>query len=258
MRYQRGGSLRGSTHGLLVIASIVVIVATSSAQTRKDNPFFARVNSFSLFSAYSNDSSHILLGEAEDRKLLAFGAGYSRRLFLNRSVNFQFNAELVPLILEGDPTDHLSVTWSAPGPFPPIDVTVIPYTACRASSGTGTATSNGVVYTFTYADQCGRRWSKGEAMSPFGLRLNLFPRNRTQPFIVGHGGYMYTTQVVPVDGAGSFNFTFDAGIGVELYRSPTRSVSLEYRYHHFSNNNTAAANPGVDNGLFQAAYSFGR
>ncbi len=258
MPSQRCGSPRGRTHSLLIVASIVLIAAAASAQTRKESSFFARTNSFSFFTAYSNDSSHILLGAAEDRKLLAFGAGYSRRLILNHFVNFQFNAELMPLVLEGDPTDHLTVTWSAPGPFPPIDVTVIPYAACRGSSGTGTATYNGVVYTFNYETQCGRRWSEGEAMSPFGLRLNILPRKKMQPFLVGHGGYMYTTQRVPVASSGSFNFTFDGGIGIELYRSRTKSVSLEYRYHHFSNNNTAAANPGVDNGLFQANYSFGR
>ncbi len=258
MRKQRGGLPCGRTRGLLILASVVFFWATASAQTRKESPTFARVNSFGIFTAYSNDSSHILLGEAEDRKLLNFGASYSRRLLLNQSVNLQFNVEIMPLVLEGDPSDHITVTWNQPSPFPPVDTTVIPYTACRDSSGTGTVTADGVVYTFNYANQSGRRWSKGEAMSPFGLRLNILPRKKMQPFLVGHGGYMYTTQRVPVPNSGSFNFTFDGGIGVEVYRSRTKSVSLEYRYHHFSNNNTAAANPGVDNGLFQATYSFGR
>lgn len=258
MRKQRGGSPRGGTHVLLILAFVICVVAPASAQPQKENPYFARVNSFGFFTAYSNDSSHILLGAAEDRKLLTFGASYSRRLLLNSAVNLQFNAELMPLLFEGDPTDHITMTWSEPSPFPPIDTTIIPYTACSDFSGTGTVTANGIVYTFNYANQCGRRWSKGEAMSPFGLRSNFRPRRKTQLFLDGHGGYMYTTQVVPVDGAGSFNFTFDAGIGVEVYRSRTKSLSLEYRYHHFSNNNTAAANPGVDNGLFQATYSFGR
>jgi hypothetical protein len=255
---QQGGSLRSRTRCLLILGSAFLFAVTASAQTHKEIPFFARVNSFGIFTAYSNTSSHILLGEAEDRKLLAFGGSYSRRLILNQSVNLQYHVELMPLLLEGDPTDHITVSWSEPAPFPPIDATLIPYTACRAASGTGTATENGVSYTFNYANQCGRRWSKGEAMSPFGFRSNFRPRSKTQLFLVGHGGYMYTTNVVPVDGAGSFNFTFDAGIGIEMYRSRTRSVSLEYRYHHFSNNNTADANPGVDNGLFQATYSFGR
>ena len=109
MRSQRCGSPRGCTRSLLILASIVLFAAAASAQTRKESSILrADQQLFGIFTAYSNDSSHILLGEAEDRKLLAFGASYSRRLILNHSVNFQFNAELMPLVLEGDPTDHLT------------------------------------------------------------------------------------------------------------------------------------------------------
>jgi opacity protein-like surface antigen len=69
---------------------------------------------------------------------------------------------------------------------------------------------------------------------------------------------MYSTQPIPIRAAGSFNFTFDLGAGVELYRSKTRSIRAEYRYHHISNHGTAEVNPGIDNGLFQVTYSFGR
>ena len=79
-----------------------------------------------------------------------------------------------------------------------------------------------------------------------------------QPFFIGHGGYMYSTTPIPIAQAGSFNFTFDLGAGVELYRSKTRSVRAEYRYHHISNHDTALENPGIDNGLFQLTDSFGR
>jgi opacity protein-like surface antigen len=73
----------------------------------------------------------------------------------------------------------------------------------------------------------------------------------------GHGGYMYSTQPIPVNEAGSFNFTFDVGAGFELYRSQNRSIRAEYRYHHISNHGTATYNPGIDSGMFQLTYSFG-
>jgi opacity protein-like surface antigen len=117
---------------------------------------------------------------------------------------------------------------------------------------------DGVVYTVNLSNHCGRRWTAGEAMSPMGLQLNFLPRNKTQVFLIGHGGYMYSSREVPVENAGSFNFTFDAGIGVEFFRSKTRSIRADFRYHHFSNKDTATANPGVDNGIFQVTYSFGR
>jgi hypothetical protein len=69
---------------------------------------------------------------------------------------------------------------------------------------------------------------------------------------------MYSTRPVPIDFAGSFNFVFDFGPGVEFYCSRTRSLRLEYRYHHISNHNSAPENPGIDNGLFQVSYVFGR
>ncbi len=69
---------------------------------------------------------------------------------------------------------------------------------------------------------------------------------------------MYSTQPIPTQSAGSFNFTFDLGAGLEVYRSARTSIRAEYRYHHISNHNTATQNPGIDNGLFQVSYTFGR
>ena len=82
------------------------------AQTNPGEGFFARKNTFSFFGAYSNDSSHILLGVAENRKLLDFGAGYSRRLFVDHIVNWQYSFEILPVALDSDPAvsyTHLDV-----------------------------------------------------------------------------------------------------------------------------------------------------
>ena len=46
--------------------------------------------------------------------------------------------------------------------------------------------------------------------------------------------------------------------GFEFYRSAKKSFRVEYRYHHISNDYTADQNPGIDNGLFQVTYAFGR
>jgi hypothetical protein len=80
-----------------------------------------------------------------------------------------------------------------------------------------------------------------------------------QPFIIGALGYMYTSRPVPVANAEAFNFVFDFGAGLELFRSSNhkRSVSIEARYHHFSNRDTAPANPGTDSIVYNLAYSFG-
>ncbi len=260
MAKQDGSRPRRRKPGICVALAIILFVGpAASAQGKKDSGYFARVNTLGVFSAYSNDSSHILLGEAESRRLFLVGASYSRRLILNQIVDWQYNGEVMPLALESDPTDHITLTWNTPTPpFPPIDQTVVTYSTCHGSSGTDTITVNGVSYTVNYSNQCGHRWTAGEAMSPAGLQLNFLPRNKTQIFLIGHGGYMYSTRPVPVENAGSFNFTFDGGVGVEFFRSKTRSIRTDFRYHHFSNKDTADANPGVDNGIFQLTYAFGR
>lgn len=62
---------------------------------------------------------------------------------------------------------------------------------------------------------------------------------------------MYSTKPIPLPYAGSFNFTFDVGTGIEVYRARMRSIRVKYRYHHISNNDTAIDNPGIDNGLLR-------
>jgi opacity protein-like surface antigen len=130
--------------------------------------------------------------------------------------------------------------------------------ACHPASGSESGSTSTSSYTYTYVITCSRQWTIGEAMSPIGFEWNFLPRHTKQLFVASHGGYMYSTQPIPLETAGSFNFTFDLGAGLELYRSKNRSIRCEYRYHHISNHNTANANPGIDNGLFQMTYTFGR
>jgi Lipid A 3-O-deacylase (PagL) len=231
--------------------------SVAKAQNPTVDPVYARVNTFGFFAAYSNDSSHILLGDAVNRKLLNLGLSYDRRLMLRRNVIWQYEAELIPIAIESDPVEIVdyTVTWTNP---PGVAHGSDPETftgPCIPASGTVNIPG---VETDTYAGTCRRRWTIGEAMTPFGLRWNYRPRSRLQPFLDGHGGFMYSTQPIPLLDAGSFNFLFDIGAGFEWYRSKTHSIRLEYRYHHISNDNTAPTNPGIDNGLFQVTWAFGR
>lgn len=230
----------------------------AGAQTKSVTPVYSRLNTFSVFGAYSWDSSHMFLGFAENRQLLNLGVGYSRRLIRNRVVNWQYNAELMPVALESDPVVHNVVAQQTPT----VETFVANYRqwgACIPMSQTfSTTTPDGVVFSGTVTTTCSRTWTIGEAMSPVGFQWNFRPRHKVQPFLIGHGGYMYSTQAIPMDYAGSFNFTFDIGAGVEIYRSQTRSIRADYRYHHISNDDTAQYNPGIDNGLLQVTYSFGR
>jgi opacity protein-like surface antigen len=249
---------------VLLLLTLAFSLTGAGAQSPDASPFFARRNTFSIFSAYSNDSSHMLLGNVANRKLLDFGAAYSRRLFVDHVVNWQYNGEILPVALESDPVqgtnETATITFTNGMPSETLTGTFDQPTVgpCRAFTSTATyMLTNGTESTVS-VNTCTRRWTIGEAISPVGFQWNFLPRRKLQPFFIGHGGYMYSTQPIPIQRAGSFNFTFDLGAGVELYRSKTRSIRAEYRYHHISNHNTAEENPGIDNGLFQITYSFGR
>jgi hypothetical protein len=240
-----------------LFVALAVCPGTALPQASPSASYYGRVNSFGILASYSNDSSHILMGIAENRKLLEFGASYSRRLLRNKVVNWQYDGEILPVALESDPVSTSVVTWTSPIAFTSQTTSATVY-ACQPASGSFSSTLNGSTYSYNYVTSCQRQWTIGEGMSPIGFQWNFLPRHRVQPFLVGHGGYMYSSRPIPVEGAGSFNFTFDAGFGLEIFRSKTRSVRAEYRFHHLSNAYTANENPGIDNGLFQLSYVFGK
>jgi hypothetical protein len=257
-------------HRIRLVALLALLVSASNAFAQVQpaaTPYYSRRNTFGLFGEYSNDSSHMFLGFSEQRKLLNFGGMYSRRLYLSRIVDWQYMAELRPVILESDPVYHVKVVVTSPpseaGTFTSDETFA---QACHPFSKTFTEVYQGVTYSQTETVTCGRRWTFGEGFSPVGFKWNFFPRHRLQPVFTGLGGYMFSTQPIPVSDAGSFNFTFEFGVGVEFYRSKnpsdsrfgTRSIRAEYRYHHISNDYTAAENPGIDSGMLQVTYAFGR
>ena len=201
----------------------------------------------------------MLLGAAENRILVDIGVTYNHRLFTNSRVNVQYSGEFVPVALESDPlglytqkqTKPIAETvFSDSSPVVTCTPFTTPYSYINPESG--------IIYSGTMSITCsGHRWVMGQAMSPVGFQGNFLPRRRTQPFLDSHGGYRYSSQEIPINGAGSFNFMFDFGAGVEFHCSNNRPVRVEYRFHHISNHNAAQTNPGIDNGLIQFTYCFG-
>lgn len=227
---------------------LLTVLATGAGLAQTETPFrYTPKVELGAFAEYSNDSSHILLGQAEGRKLLNFGGEWAQRLYANDHVAVSYLAQVHPVILESDlaehqygnihdmPFDFTGRVDSAKGcPFsisqPPSSLT------CK------------VVHQWTYA----------AGLSPFGYKVNLATRHRLQPVLSGTFGMLYAKRQVPIDRASQFNFTFEVGGGLEYFRSARRAVRLDYRYHHISNAYTGQENPGVDSGLFQVTYAFGR
>jgi hypothetical protein len=244
---------------LLVLVAFTTLAAAQKEPASPAAPLYARTNSFGFLFAYSNDSSHILLGQAEQRKILNIGASYSRKLILNRYLNWQYDAEFLPVALESDPLTKIVNQQTSPVPATLVTYGNPPQVTCGPNVIVYDIPVNGMTIAGTETLSCsGRQWTIGEAFSPVGMRWNFRPTHPIQPFLEGHGGYMYTTHAIPIDEAGSFNFTFDFGAGIEWYRTPHHSLRFEWRYHHISDSDTTNANPGIDNGLFQVSYVFGR
>jgi hypothetical protein len=244
---------------VVVFAVLLTIIPAVSAQTA-DATTFGSKNTFAPFVEYSNDSSHIVLGRSPNRKLASLGLQYERRLVSNHSIVWKYTAEFRPLIFESDPTESVTETETSPSLMTVFTDQLGAVLKCVPAQGSFTFLNpvNGILTTGTAVDNCSRRWTYAQGLSPFGTRINLFARHRLQPTGSLLAGYMLSTKKIPIDSAGSFNFTFEVGAGLEYFLSPSRSMRFEYQIQHFSNAYTANTNPGVDSGLFKVSYTFGR
>jgi opacity protein-like surface antigen len=96
----------------------------------------------------------------------------------------------------------------------------------------------------------------GAGITPFGLKLNFGQESWIKPFIAASVGFLYFTDDVPVPDSSRFNFTPEVGVGVQFFLTPKRAVTVGYKYFHISNAGTGDRNPGLDNNVIYAGYSF--
>ena len=239
-----------------VLFGLTRCCAGASAQDRNQ---YSRANTFEVFASGAYTSSHILLGGTRNRQLGGFGVGYARRVLHSKAVDLSYLAELRPVLLESDPFVHerdayVSAYQGTDGPYI-FDYKYRIVSKCTPESGRFVLNTSAVYY---YALACGRERTFAQAFQPLGFKLAGRTRHALQPTLAGTLGYMYSNGVIPVDNAGSFNFVFDFGPGVEIYRDKGRSLNVEYRFHHFSNHYTAPQNPGTDMMMLKVGYNFGR
>jgi opacity protein-like surface antigen len=239
--------------GLACVLLLLLVTPAAFTQTIETTTYGGR-QTFAAFFDYSNDSSHIALGTARDRKFTELGFQYEYRLKANRKMTWKYTGEFRPLIAVRDVTTSTFVTLTTP---------VITETFYDPPTATVGCVAGSQIFpigldTETIDITCGHRWTYVEGISPLGTRINLRPRSRWQPTASLITGLLLSAKKTPTDTAGSFNFTFQFGAGIEYFRTPTQSIRLEYQLQHFSNAYTAPANPGVDAGLFKVTYAFGR
>jgi hypothetical protein len=253
---------------LIVVLVLAAFVGGTEGQELKR---YDRKTSYSIFAEYSNDSSRIMIGASQNRRLLAAGVDLSRRLAGRPMLSWRYQLEVIPLELLQNPklTTTLTNTVIGDPPSVPFPVGTYQFSSlqprqCASGSASGTyyePDQNGQatpVGAFTYNDICSHPWTYGGGVSPLGQKVNFVTRSRVQPYMAANAGFVAFTKTVPSDDATMFNFTFEFGGGVEWNTSSGRAWSLDYRYHHISNAGRGMSNPGVDSGTFRLARSFGR
>jgi len=250
----------------LLIAAVCGFKATGQERVHFDPK-----TSYSVFAAYSNDSSHMILGESENRRLFTVGVDYSRRIRGDSIYSWRYQVEVIPLELLQNPKLTTAVNYTLDENASSIGLSMgsfqtssLEQRQCHPSSGSGNIYSLGKdgqeipIGTESFTSNCSNPWTYGFGISPLGQKVNLLPRGRIQPYAAVNAGFVAFAGAVPSSNATMFNFTFEFGGGVEWNARRGQSWSLDYRCHHISNAGRGRENPGVDNGTLRLAYSFWR
>jgi hypothetical protein len=95
----------------------------------------------------------------------------------------------------------------------------------------------------------------GFGVSPLVWRWNFEPHGKVAPYLELAGGGLWTSEPVP-DRTTTSNFTAHAGYGVRLLLRPQQAFVVNYRFHHISNGNRLARNPGVNAHVFLVGFSY--
>ena len=96
----------------------------------------------------------------------------------------------------------------------------------------------------------------GAGLSPFGFKLNFLPQSWIQPFIDASVGFLYFQRDIPVPDSSRFNFTPEAGLGVQFFLAPNYALTHGYKFHHISNASISQNNPGMNSHVIYAGFSF--
>jgi hypothetical protein len=241
----------------LPLLALVLCSSFARSQSPNENPY-SFLNSVSIAAGYSDNSTHIVLGRADNRLLAELDATYSRRIRHTRSFDWYYDLELRPLTFLQDPVSTTTVTIQFTGQ-PPIGPFTTHTGPIESRCQSATVTNPGGVFpgqTVTETQTCGTRWTYAGGLSPLGQRLNFAPTHRLQPYAFFNAGFLVSPRDVPVFNSSNFNFTFDFGAGFQFFQSHRRAWSLDYSIHHLSNAYIGYQNPGVDSQIVRLTYSF--
>jgi hypothetical protein len=174
---------------------------------------------FEFFSGYSPVSA-TLIGTTENRRFVAAGFEYSYRCWGGDA----WSVTLTPGIL-------------------PAAVLLQPGQYIYSRTGVGYIPGHAVY---------------GFGVLPIGFTAHFARRHALHPFLDAHGGIIASTEAIPINApdATGLNFLFDFGAGLQWRTGDPHTVELGYKFLHISNAGTTSFNPGLDNNVFYAGFSF--
>jgi hypothetical protein len=210
----------GSAVVLLLVSGLL---SPSAACERPCEELETGTQEFGIWGGYSPGSTQTI-GTAADRRFALVGLRYGFVFANARNVAIEYTADLIPLAVVFQSNVyriHLTPTVSR-------------------------EVREGTVVAFGFA--------------PIGFQFTARRTSRVQPFWGTSGGMLRSRIPVPVNLAEAtrWNFTFDFYGGVQLMNENGKAVRFGYRFHHLSNANRSAVNPGMDSHIIFAGFSFHR
>ncbi len=212
---------------------------------------FGGKQSLGLTAGYSPTSSHILVGTAEGRRTFTAGVEYTRRMWEDKGLRFDYSVVFSPFFRESDPTQVATET------IVNGVATVTPVTPFRVLF------DKPVVIDYICPECIFPVLGKDEktyavAFAPIGTRAVFLSRWRIQPTFAANGGFVISSRDLPVDDTSQLNFQITFGPGTQVFASRTTAVRLEYVYSHISNaylGVSAFNDPGIDQRVFRLTIS---
>jgi Opacity protein and related surface antigens len=104
----------------------------------------------------------------------------------------------------------------------------------------------------------GRKTVYGFGANPIGFQLDFGTNHVWRPFAFITGGFLRFEKPTPTPRATRWNFSTDAGGGVQFLLHDRKSISIGYRLHHFSNAGSGRANPSLNTNVIYFGLNFFR
>jgi hypothetical protein len=89
----------------------------------------------------------------------------------------------------------------------------------------------------------------GFGVNPLIMKWNFTRGRKTIPYFLAQGGMLHTQEKIPPGNTSTVNFTSGAGVGLNYFLRPGRSLNFDLRATHLSNASLGDHNPGVNSSL---------